>query len=62
MVEGLTTHELVLRDMEVHMSIHVAGVTAVTGNKAMKLEQPMIKDQCTDADWELFSKKWARYK
>ena len=43
------------------MSIHVAGVTTVMGNKAMKLEQPTIKDQCMDANWELFL-KWARYK
>ena len=43
-VEGLATHELVLRDIEVHMQIHVAGVTAAMGNKAVKLKRPKIKD------------------
>ena len=60
-VEGLATHELVMRDLELHMLIHTVGVTAVTGNKVVKLKRPKIKDQCTDTNWELFLKKWARY-
>ena len=37
-LETLGTHELVLKDLEVHIAVHVAGVAAVTGSKAMKLE------------------------
>ena len=38
MAEGLTTHELVLRDIEIHMQTHIAEVTMAMGNKAVKLE------------------------
>ena len=56
-MESLTTQELVLKDLEVHTSIHVTGVSTTTGNKAMKLEHSTIKDQCMDANWDLFCKK-----
>ena len=44
MMENLSTQELVLKDLEVHTSIHVARVFTVMGNNAMKLEWPTIKD------------------
>ena len=40
MVEGLTRHELVLRDMEAHIHIHVTDTTAAT----------VINDQCSTND------------
>ena len=46
MVEGLTTHELVLRDMEVHIHIHVTDITAAMA----------IKNQCSTDDREIFTR------
>ena len=54
-MENLSTQELMLKDMELHNSIHLAGLSAVMGNKATKLECPTIKDQCSDADWDHLS-------
>ena len=45
-VEGLTTHKLVLRDMEAHIHIHVTDITAAMA----------IKDQCSTDDREIFTK------
>ena len=52
--------ELVLKDLEIHTSIHVAGTFMVTGNKAMEIEEPTVRDQRSTNDWELYTKTRAR--
>ena len=66
-VENLPTHDLVMQDMRIHMDIHVTlGRTQVipstSAAKVTKLERPTVSYQCTDVEWELFSKQWVRYK
>ena len=56
MLEGLGTHGSVLKDLEVHTLIHVAGAPTTT-----ETEQPTVSARCTDADCELVAKNWDKY-
>ena len=66
-VENLPSHKLVIQDLRIHMDIHITlGRAQVIPNsseaKVTKLERPTVLYQCTDVEWELFSKQWIRYK
>ena len=66
-VENLPSHDLVIQDLRIHMDIHVAlSRTKVAPSnsaaKVTKLERLTVSHQCTNVEWELFSKQWTRYK
>ena len=62
-VENLPSHDLVMQDMRIHMDMHVTlSRTSSSVAKVTKLERPTVSYQCTDVEWELFSKQWIRYK
>ena len=67
---GLPTHEMVMRDLELHIKcVHSElsvsgsnqGKTAVAG-KPDRLPRPTVGEGITEADWIHFCDKWARYK
>ena len=68
-MDGLSTHEAVLRDLELHVSMaHAAhgggrGVREVAPDvKPDKFPRPEISDPATDTDWQYFVSSWESYK
>ena len=56
MSEELEDQNLMMEDMRLHMLIHLAGVSAIMGNKAMEWECNVIRIWCSEAEWESSSK------
>ena len=72
-MEGLPTQELVLKDLELHISMaHTAPGAARGGSgagqnsgsdfKPDKFPRPEISDPATDTDWQYFLSSWESYK
>ena len=68
-MEGLPTHEAVLRDLELHVSMaHAAhgggggGRGVASDVKPDKFPRPEIADPATDTDWQYFVSSWESYK
>ena len=72
-VEGLTTQDAVLKDIDIHLRFHelndrataTATATVTAGRKkknvAEKLVRPSITEDASEADWEFFLMKWRIY-
>ena len=71
-IEGLPTQELVLKDLELHISMaHTvpgaarggpgAGQNAGSDIKPDKFPRPEISDHATDTDWQYFLSSWELY-
>ena len=70
-LEGLSTQEAVLKDLELHLAMaHGFGQgTAMGGQRDTgsdirpdKFPRPQIDDPATDTDWEYFKASWESYK
>ena len=69
-MEGLSTQELVLKDLELHISMAHAAPGAARGGsgagqsdiKPDKFPRPEISDPATDTDWQYFLSSWESYK
>ena len=67
---GLPTHEMIMRDLELHIKcVHSEVTSALSsrGNtppvgKPDRLPRPMVGEGITEADWTHFCDEWARYK
>ena len=70
-LEGLSTQESVLKDLELHLAM-VHGIGSVNSAqhvggsggdvRADKFPRPEISDPATDTDWQYFIESWASYK
>ena len=68
-LDGLSTQELVLKDLELHLAmVHGIGQGAHVAHiersevRADKFPRPEISDPATDTDWQYFEASWASYK
>ena len=69
-LEGLSTQEAVLKDLELHLAMaHGFGQIGGGGQRGLESEikpdkfpRPQIDDPATDTDWEYFSASWDSYK
>ena len=68
-LEGLRTHESVLRDLELHCTMahsHLGNARNDHGRDAEvrpdKFPRPKISDPATDTDWQYFVASWESYK
>ena len=69
-VEGLTTNDAVLKDLEIHLRFHELTTKKTESNVvverkrkniAEKLVRPAIDEDASEADWEFFLTKWKIY-
>ena len=69
-LEGLPTHEAVMKDMELHLEVHriLSGMcstntkTADTEPRPDRFPRPEISDPASDAEWNYFLESWNTYK
>ena len=70
-LEGLPTHDAVLKDYELHIEVHRLGRSSKTNLSAKsegtdprpdRFPRPEISDPATDAEWSYFIESWNTYK
>ena len=71
-VSGLPNHDLIIKDLELHIrcahaqltpaSQNQTGQSQASGLKADRLPRPTIGEGISEADWRHFNDKWSRYK
>ena len=73
---GLSSHELLFKDMQLHLIMahpQLAASVAALNNpgeaggsqssvKAEKLTRPTLEEEISEVDWNFFKNEWSRYK